>query len=292
MAPAHTASFNEIRNLVHALPVSAGPASAGPAAGSAADWVARVQQIGAPRLDHPRIVIFAAAHGICADLPAGAPETIAENVARMVNGDAEAQAQAAALDCDFRLYELALDQPSRDSREAAALGEADAARAAAYGMWAVEPGVDLLSASALGASADIASAALGAALFPGSGLAPCGAAGDRAAAAIARHRGLTDPLDLLAALGGADIAAILGVILAARLAGIPVLLDGIAAHAAAAVAQRLRPDAIDHCRIVAAQTPDGTGFWERLQGRGVTIHPAAPPIGGLSVLADLQRSRG
>jgi nicotinate-nucleotide--dimethylbenzimidazole phosphoribosyltransferase len=271
MAQKFAASLNEIRALVHAL------LPCKKTAGGAAS-----------NIDHPRIVLFAAAHGVSADMAEGRQEMVAAEVALMLSGAGEAHARAAALDCDLRLYELALDRPTRDSRYAPAMNDEDAAHAAAYGMMAVEPGVDLLSVSALGRAADIAAAALGAALFPGLAASLSGEAGVRAAAAVARHRDVVDPLELLARLGGADLAAILGVVLASRLAGVPLLLDGVAAHAAAAVAYRMRPDALDHCRIVTPPRPAGTEIWERLAGCAVTITAEEPPpLGALSVVRAL-----
>ena len=65
--------------------------------------------------------------------------------------------------------------------------------------------------------------------------------------ALARHAALLgDPLALAAALGGRELAAILGAALAARRHRIPVLLDGFVSTAAAAPLARLRPDGLDH----------------------------------------------
>ena len=67
-------------------------------------------------------------------------------------------------------------------------------------------------------------------------------------AAIARHKDhLGDPLEVLARLGGREIAAIAGAILAARLRRTPVVLDGFVACSAAAILKALDPTALDHC---------------------------------------------
>ena len=67
-------------------------------------------------------------------------------------------------------------------------------------------------------------------------------------AAVARHREhLSDPLEVLARLGGREIAAMAGAILAARLRRTPVLLDGFVVCSAAAVLHALDPTALDHC---------------------------------------------
>ncbi|MDZ7602669.1 MAG: nicotinate-nucleotide--dimethylbenzimidazole phosphoribosyltransferase, partial [Hoeflea sp.] len=69
-------------------------------------------------------------------------------------------------------------------------------------------------------------------------------------AAIALHKPhLGDPLELLRRLGGRELAAMAGAILAARMERIPVLIDGYVATAAAAVLHAANPQALDHCLI-------------------------------------------
>lgn len=132
------------------------------------------------------------------------------------------------------------------------MDDADACRAAAYGMMAVEPGVDIFVTAAIGPGAELAAAAMAA--------------------------GGGDPLQLLAAKGGPDIAAILGVILASRLAGIPLILDGAAAFAAAEVAARLNPNALAHCR---AATRGGIGL------KPILPVSADSPLSGVKALTRL-----
>lgn len=65
--------------------------------------------------------------------------------------------------------------------------------------------------------------------------------------ALTRHRARAgDPLGLLAALGGFEIAAMAGVCLGGAAAHIPVVIDGFIATAAAAIADRLKPGLRDH----------------------------------------------
>ena len=64
--------------------------------------------------------------------------------------------------------------------------------------------------------------------------------GDRKGAGAAQA-GLGDPLKVAAALGGRELAAILGATLAARHRSVPVLLDGFVCTAAVAPLQKLDP---------------------------------------------------
>ncbi|WP_299620295.1 nicotinate-nucleotide--dimethylbenzimidazole phosphoribosyltransferase, partial [Pelagibius sp.] len=70
---------------------------------------------------------------------------------------------------------------------------------------------------------------------------------------------------VLRRVGGRELAAIARAILAARMARTPVLLDGYACTAAAAVIHALQPAAIDHCWVshVSAE-PGHARLLERL----------------------------
>ncbi len=64
--------------------------------------------------------------------------------------------------------------------------------------------------------------------------------------ALARTKGESDPLRLLAALGGPEIAVLTGVTLGAAQAGAPVVLDGLAASLPGVIAARLEPGVQGH----------------------------------------------
>src|SRR5690606_20940473 len=66
--------------------------------------------------------------------------------------------------------------------------------------------------------------------------------------ALTLHRDELDhPLAILARLGGREIAAMLGALLAARHQKVPVIIDGFVATAAAAIAHAVNPASINHC---------------------------------------------
>jgi nicotinate-nucleotide--dimethylbenzimidazole phosphoribosyltransferase len=230
------ATFDEIRAVAASMP------------GPGFTWPSRVE--------HPRIVLYAATHGVAVHLPGGSTQNVTEMVEDIVAGRGPLHALAEQADADLRLYDLALDRPTRDSHTAPAMDEADACRAAAYGMMAVEPAVDIFVVAALGIGAELAGNALAEALAGGG-----------------------DPLELLAAKGGPDIAAILGVILASRLAGMPLILDGVGACAAAAVAGQLSADALTHCRVATRNTTV-----ERLGIEAILPGPGDSPLSGIRAL--------
>ena len=152
-----------------------------------------------------------------------------------------------------------LETPTADIVEAPAMSEEECARAIAYGMMAVEPGIDALAVGEMGIANTTVAAALCLALFggdaadwtgPGTGVAGAALEAKRevVAAAVARHRPeAADPFELLRRLGGLEFAAMAGAILAARMGRVPVVLDGFSAGAAAAVLYAADPRALDHC---------------------------------------------
>ncbi|MBX9823573.1 MAG: nicotinate-nucleotide--dimethylbenzimidazole phosphoribosyltransferase, partial [Xanthobacteraceae bacterium] len=75
---------------------------------------------------------------------------------------------------------------------------------------------------------------------------------------LARHADvLGDPMLVAAALGGRELAAILGATLAARRLRIPVLLDGFVCTAAAAPLAKLRADALEHVQAAHVSAEAG-----------------------------------
>jgi nicotinate-nucleotide--dimethylbenzimidazole phosphoribosyltransferase len=64
--------------------------------------------------------------------------------------------------------------------------------------------------------------------------------------AVARCRDLSDGIDLLAEIGGLEIAALAGFIIGGAAAGVPVIVDGVITLAALLVAEQLAPGVSEH----------------------------------------------
>ena len=294
--PEPAASLEEIRALMAHLPgpdLEAGTAAAlreshltKPAGAlgrleELAAWMATWQGRHPPRLEHPRTVVFAANHGVAArGVSAYPPSVTAQMVQNFINGGAAVNQLCQMIDADLRVYEMNLETPTADIVDAPAMSEAECARAIAYGMMAVEPGIDALAVGEMGIGNTTVAAALCLGLFggeatdwtgPGTGVTGAGLEQKRAvvAAAAARHRTPdADPFELLRRLGGLELAAMVGAILAARMGHVPVVLDGFVAGAAAAVLYATDPRALDHC--VAGHVsvePGHTRLLERLGKR-------------------------
>jgi len=226
------------------------------------EWLARWQGRHPPRLDRPRICVFAGSHGVAGrGVSAYPPEVTAQMVQAFLDGHAAINQLARLIDADLRVFELALEDPTADFTEAPAMAESEGAHAMSYGMMAVEPGLDLLCLGEMGIGNTTAAAALAHAMHGGRAGDWTGRGTgvddrtlarkvDAVATAVARHRDrAADGLDLLCRLGGRELAAIAGAILAARLARTPVVLDGYAATAAAAALHACDRRALDHCLV-------------------------------------------
>lgn len=224
------------------------------------EFLARWQHRANPRLDNPMVTIFAGNHGVTDQGVSAFPrEVTAQMVANFTNGGAAISQICALHEINLRVFELALEQPTGDITLEPALDDKMCAATIAYGMEAVAGRPDLICLGEMGIGNTTIAAALYAATFGGkggdwvgrgtgvddAGLARKAAAVDRA---LARHAGELDhPLKILARLGGREIAAMLGALIAARHQKVPVIIDGYVATAAAAIAHAINPAAINHC---------------------------------------------
>lgn len=238
-----------------------------------AEWLSAWQGRHPPGLDHPRVAVFAANHGVVARGVSAYPsEVTAQMVQNFISGGAAVNQLCQAMDTDLRVYELDLESPTVDFTTAPAMTEAEAVNAIAYGMMAVEPGFDVLCLGEMGIGNTAVAAALCLGLFggtaadwvgPGTGVEGARLEQKRAVVgeALARHGDALgdpcDPFQVLRRLGGREFAAIIGAILAARLARTPVLLDGYAATAAAAVLHAISPKLLDHCQVAHRSAEPG-----------------------------------
>jgi len=220
-------------------------------------WLARWGR-GGPKLDRVEVLVFAGNHGVTAQGVSAYPAAVtAQMVANFAAGGAAINQLARGAGATLKVVPLMLDQPTADFTQAPAMDEREFLDAVAAGYNAVSPNADLLCLGEMGIGNTTAAAAVCAALFGGGGARWAGrgtGVDDHGLtrkvtaieAGLARHAALSDPLRIAAALGGRELAAILGAALSARQRRIPVLLDGFVCTAAVAPAFKLRTDALDH----------------------------------------------
>jgi len=224
------------------------------------EFLARWQHRAKPRLGNPMVTIFAGNHGVTDQGVSAFPrEVTAQMVANFTNGGAAISQICGLHEINLRVFELALELPTGDITKEPALDDQMCAATIAYGMEAVAGKPDLICIGEMGIGNTTIAAALYAALYGGTGAdwvgrgtgvddAGLARKADAVDRALARHAGELDhPLAILARLGGREIAAMLGALLAARHQKVPVIIDGYVASAAAAIAHAVNPAAINHC---------------------------------------------
>ncbi|QPC88005.1 nicotinate-nucleotide--dimethylbenzimidazole phosphoribosyltransferase [Mesorhizobium sp. NBSH29] len=236
-----------------------------------AEWLAEWTGRAPPVINKPLVAIFAGNHGVAANnvISPRAAASTAQVVELTAAGGAAINQFCIASNLGLKVFDLALDLPTADITQDAALDEKSCAATMAFGMEAVADNIDLLCIGDLGVGNTTVAAALFAALFGGSGADWVGSGSGADDPMMARKAGvvdkalalhgshLKDPLEALRRVGGREFAAIAGAILAARLQKVPVVLDGFASTAAAAVLHALNPHALDHCVLAHLSVENG-----------------------------------
>lgn len=173
--------------------------------------------------------------------------------------------------------------PSGDLRTAAAQTPVEVAMSLEAGIALAtalaDDGLDVLALGHVGLGAELASAAIVAALTGSPATAVARGADDITCvdAALARVS-RPGPLEALAAFGGGDTAVLVGLILAAASMDVPVIVDDHATSAAALVAARLAPAA--------------TGYLIAAHGGTYPAHRKALAALGLAPMFELGLARG
>jgi nicotinate-nucleotide--dimethylbenzimidazole phosphoribosyltransferase len=233
-------------------------------------WLATWQGKPSPAIEHPRTAVFAGNHGVSARGVSAFPaEVTKQMVANFLHGGAAVNQLCGFADADLKVYELDLDTPTNDFTQGPAMTEENCVKAMAYGMMSVETGVDLLCLGEMGIGNTTSAAAICAMLYGGTSadwVGPgTGVEGDALAnkkrvvdEALALHSEYkTDGLEVLRRVGGMELAAIAGAILAARMARVPVVLDGYICTAAAATLESACKGALDHCIVAHSSAEPG-----------------------------------
>jgi nicotinate-nucleotide--dimethylbenzimidazole phosphoribosyltransferase len=222
---------------------------------------------------HPRIVLFAADHGVCAEGVSAYPQAVtAQMVLNFLRGGAAINAFARSGGIELKVVDVGVATPlplsselisrrvapgTRNFCEAPAMTEAEMTAAIETGVElaydSAMAGCDLLGFGEMGIGNTTSASAITAALTrePIAAVVGCGAGADDACMArkrsaieraLALHAdSLGEPLGILRCVGGLEIAAMCGFCLGAAARRVPVVMDGFIATVAAALAVRLCP---------------------------------------------------
>ena len=251
-------------------------------------WLAGVTGRVDAAVDRPAVIVAAADHGVATDQGVSAypSEVTAQMVANFLAGGAAISAIAGLANAEVVVLDVGVAGPlavgksdprtrfvaapiasgTRDMTQGPAMTTEEAERAIEVGFAAggdaIEQGANVIATGDMGIGNTTAASAIVAALtgrppadVTGRGTGVDDAGWERKVAAIEQALRVNaprshDPLAVLAAVGGFEIAALVGVIAAATSRGIPVVLDGFITSAAALVACELNP--VVSARLLAA----------------------------------------
>ncbi|SFC72055.1 nicotinate-nucleotide--dimethylbenzimidazole phosphoribosyltransferase [Tropicimonas isoalkanivorans] len=222
-------------------------------------WYAGWRGDARPEMAEPQVIVFAGNHGVAArGVSAFPPEVTVQMVANFRAGGAAINQLADTFGASMDVVELDLDRPTGDFTEGPAMDEEEFVAAMAAGWQAVNPAAGVLVTGEMGIGNTTTAAAVAAALYGGGAEIWVGRGTGVTDEALSRKRAvvdaglalhsdaLDDPLDVLRCLGGRELAAMAGAILAARHHRVPVILDGFICCASAAVLEAAAPGTLDH----------------------------------------------
>ncbi|MGB0904388.1 MAG: nicotinate-nucleotide--dimethylbenzimidazole phosphoribosyltransferase [Mangrovicoccus sp.] len=222
-------------------------------------WYAGWRATPKPIIDNIQVAVFAGNHGVVAQgISAFPAEVTVQMVANFEAGGAAINQLSRAAGAKMSVHSLELDRPTEDFTQAPAMSEAELLAALKTGWDAMEEDTELLVVGEMGIGNTTSAAAVAAALFGGTGSDWAGAGTGLDGEGISRKAqvvdtalalhgaALSDPLQALRCVGGRELAAMTGAMAHARVARIPVILDGFICCASAAVLYALAPEALGH----------------------------------------------
>jgi len=242
-----------------------------------ANRLAAIQETLTPSVERPRILVFAADHGVCAERVNPYPQAVtAQMVANFLRGGAAINALANAAGAELRVVDAGaahdiegsadlisrpIGRGTKNFCEQPAMSREEAQASLELGIEMVEAaaadGCALLAIGEMGIGNTTAASAITAAITGaepagvvgrGTGADDAGLARKRSAVerALALHAHANEPFDVLACLGGFEIGAMCGVALGAAAIRRAVVVDGFIASAAAALAVRFNRAVTDY----------------------------------------------
>ena len=274
----HFLSSNQIDEIISSLPLADGKTTTNAAARQAqltkpmgslgrlegvAIWMAGWQRRERPSIDHGQCIVFAGNHGVVKQGISPFPaEVTGQMVANFKAGGAAINQLCELADLKLDVIPLDLEHPTNDLSLGPAMTENEVIAAMNIGADALDAECDYLIVGEMGIGNTTSAAALCLGRFgedaadwagPGTGLDDKGVKHKAKVieAALANQGPIArNTVALLAAVGGRELAAIAGAVLAARLRSIPVMLDGYTSTAAAsALTANGQLAALDHTMI-------------------------------------------
>jgi len=216
-----------------------------------------------PKIGRKVVVVFAADHGVTAEGVSAYPsEVTPQMVANFAAGGAAINVLARHVGAEVRVIDMGVGRPTANIARGPAMSREQAIACVEQGIQAaqteIEAGATLLATGDMGIGNTTASSAVVAALtghpvrqVTGRGTGLTDEQFERKVAVIqqaleANRPDPSDPLDVVAKVGGFEIAAIAGLILGGAARRVPVLVDGFISAAGQLVSAKLCPHVVDY----------------------------------------------
>lgn len=225
-------------------------------------WMAGWQRKKKPNIDNFKCLVFASNHGVAKKNVSAYPAEVTEQMVKNFKSGGAAINQLCDLaNIDLSVIPLELDNPTKDFSEEKAMDEKETLSALQIGFNSVPEKCDLLILGEMGISNTTSATAISCALFDesvekwtGFGTGVSEKKLKKKISVIKKGLELhgkqfDNAFEILSAFGGREMAAIAGSVIAARLMGIPVLLDGFISTVSAATLTLFEKNILQHCLI-------------------------------------------
>lgn len=252
-----------------------------------------------PDMSRKAVIIMAADHGVCEEGVSAFPQSVTpQMVMNFLNGGAAVNVLARQANAEVVCVDIGVNAPLEHERlvsrkllhgtanmaKGAAMTREEAIQGILTGIDIVDEqvkkGIRLFATGEMGIGNTTASAAITSVM---TGLSPEQSVGrgtgindagwqnkvevvKRAIALNAPNA--DDPIDVLAKVGGIEIAGLVGVIIGAAASGCPVVIDGYISSAAAIIAARLAPQSLPY--MIASHLSEEQGHIKLLESIGLS----------------------
>ncbi|MQB01115.1 MAG: nicotinate-nucleotide--dimethylbenzimidazole phosphoribosyltransferase [Actinobacteria bacterium] len=243
------------------------PADAFERLDAVAAWLAGWQGTDRPSVRRPALLVFVSDHGVAREGVSAYPaRATAAMYAALEGGAATATVMADEVGASVDVVDVGVGRPTGNIVREPAMDVARFESSFDAGRRALRStNSDLLVVGEMGIGNTTSAAAIACRLFgrapedwTGRGTGIDDATMDRKVEAVrtaCARISTDDPIEILRELGGAEMVAIVGAVIEARLHGLPVILDGFVTTAAVAVLEAAVPGALDHC-IAGHRSPE------------------------------------
>ncbi len=225
-------------------------------------WMAGWQKKEKPTINNFQCLVFAGNHGVARRKVSAYPSEVTEQMVKnFINGGAAINQLCNLSNIKLSVIPISLENPTKDFSEEKAMNPDETLSAMKLGYNSVPKKCDLLLLGEMGISNTTSATAIACALFKTSvkkwtGLGTGISEKNLKNKISVIQKGLKlhgkkfdSVIEILSCFGGREMAAIVGSIIAARVRGIPILLDGFVSTASAATLTIFNKNILEHCLI-------------------------------------------